>query len=424
MAKKIKQKNTDTVDTRKRRKRIFIICISLFLGAALVFGAVLGIITAVRYSKAVISYDGIVMDEKVASFFVGRFKTQYIHDLRTAGYKSAADTEYFWNSQYDEKNTHGEMMRSLAERKIKQILIDNYLFDSVATLSAEDEAMIEKAIKETLEFHTDGTEEDFNAKAAEYGFDYDSYRIAVEMLYKANKAFAANYGENGALISSNSSFNGGFDRYLNEYSHVKLLFFRTEKKVIKGDDGSETVVELTEKEKEERMALISEIRASIDAFNNGNDGQITPLLFQNYIEKKGEGDPAYSVTGYYFHKDASFTKEFAVQHPSVTEAAMEMSVGEYREVKVDFAGKVDGIAVTEPSPGVCFIYKYEPTGGAYSNTALSGCFSDFYLNMAKDAYLDASERIMPNVEIGPRFESLDFYAIATNSILYPRYDLQ
>lgn len=402
------------------RKKLLIIFISAFLGIAVILGAVLGIMAYIRQANAAISYEGQVMDKEVASFFIGRLKTKYIHDLKSE-YPEAYDSPYFWNKQYDEEHTHGEIMQQFAEYEIRRILINNYIFDSVSTLSDEDERIIETAINETLEYHTGGSEEEFDRMAAEYGFDYDSYCTAVEMLYKSNIAFDSIYGENGALVSSLSDFAGMREEYLSEYSHVKLIFIRTERKKTVNEDNTETVTDLTEEEKAQRLATISEIRAAIDAIETGADKQMTPLAFQNYLEKHGEGDPLYTASGFYFHSDSAFTEEFGIQFPEVVEKSLSMKEGSYAEVKVDFAGKEDGVPVTDPSPGVCFIYKYAPTPSAYTNSDLAGCFADFYYNAAKADYLRNLESRMSDIEIGPKFSELDFKAISTNSVLYPTF---
>lgn len=398
-------------------KRAVIIGLSAFLSLVLVFGAVLGIVTLVKRSGSVAYYDGIYISEGVASFFVGRFKTQYIRDLRLDGYE-AQNTENFWNSKYDDTQTHGDIMRSLAEMRIKQIIACNYFFDRNASLSDRDEEKIEKAIRETLEYHTGGSVDEFNRMAEEYGFDYDDYCEAVKLMYKSDLAFTAIFGQDGSRIASD---NASCEDYLSEYSHVKLLFIRTEDKLVIEDDKSTSLVMLSEEEREERLANIDKVNKAIEAYKNGSDGQITPVAFDNYISTFGEGDTDFSGTGYYFHEDSEFSSEFSEQFPSVVEEALGMDIGEYSCVKVDFAD-AERKEAGESSPGVCFIYKYPPSKGAYATSSLSACFSDFYLHAASAVFLNATDLIVKEVVIGPKYEALDFIKISTNSVLYPRYD--
>ena len=57
----------------KSGKRALLVFIAAFLSLALVFGATLGIISIVKRSNSVVSYDGVTMSAPVASFFVSRF---------------------------------------------------------------------------------------------------------------------------------------------------------------------------------------------------------------------------------------------------------------------------------------------------------------------------------------------------------------
>ena len=323
----------------------------------------------------------------------------------------------FWNSKYDDKRTHGDIMKELATLQLKQVIVNNYLFDRYSSLTDDDEAKIEKAINETLEYHTGGSLDEFEAQAAKYGFDYDSYCNAVEMLYKADRAFSAIYGLEGAAISSDTS---SCNEYLSEYSHVSLIFIRKEDKLVLHEDKSTDIVILSEEERAKRLDSIKEISSAITAYENGTEGQMTPTAFAMYLSKYGEGDSDYDTLGYYFHEDSDFTDEFATQFPTVTEKALSMKQGSYAMVDVDFKNAKDDDA--KSSPGVCFIYKSTPQSGAYTESALERCFSDFYANAAAAQFIKSSDKLVESVEIGPKFSEIDFYTVSTNSILYPRYD--
>ena len=401
------------------RKRFFIILISALLATAVIFGAVLGVVAYVRSASAVVSFDGVTMDEKVATFFIGRFKTKYIYQLRSSGYPNADNTESFWNSKYDENTTHGELFTRLATNQLREIAVTSYLFDRYYSLTDADEEKIEKAIAETLEYQTGGSDEEFERLSAEYGFDYDSYCEAVEMLYKAERAFTVIYGSDGSALSSDSA---SCEKYLSEYSHVSLIFIRTNDKLVTQDDGSQSVASLTEAEREARLLSIEKIRAAIAAYNNGTDGQINAGAFAQYLKEYGEGDKNYDTLGHYFHKNSEFTSEYAQQFPEITEKALSMKVGEYAEVAVDMTNKQNSAANT--SPGVCFIYKSSPAKGAYTESTLERCFSDFYSDAAVALFSDSVESLMETVELGDKYYKINFNAIATNSILYPRYDAE
>ena len=279
------------------KSKVVVFFVGGFLALVLIFGMVLGSIAIVKNAGAVVSYEGVTMDKEVASFFLSRFKVEYLSSLLSGGYELADDTEEFWASEYSEGVTHGERYEQMAEKYLKEIVVSTYLFDRYASLDSSDKEKIRKTAQEILTYHADGDETIFNSSVQKYGFSYDSFLDAVEMLYKSNRAFTVIYGTDGSRIATDTV---ACEDYLQEYSHVKLLFIRTESKLTTDVSGAQEIVPLDEEEKAERQRRLAELRAAMDAYKNDADGQMTPESFEYFLGKYGEGDSSMDSIGYYF----------------------------------------------------------------------------------------------------------------------------
>ena len=398
-----------------RGKRSLVIFIAVFLSLALAFGATLGIITAVKAAGSVVSYEGITMSKPVASFFVSRFKVEYLSALRATGV-NAADTEAFWTSKDDTGATYGEKFNSLAVQYLKEIVSTAYLFDRYSGLKKEDKEVIKKTCNDVLDYQANGDESIFNDMAAKYGFDYDSFCEAVELLYKSSSSYSVIYGADGTGIYNDSA---SCEKYLAEYSHVQLIFIRTEQKLTTDYEGKEVLVDLTAPEKAERMELIDTLSAAIDAITNDTDGQMTPAMFEIYLDGKyNDGDTSMNSTGYYFHEDAETTMEFSEAFPEVVKAALEMKNGEFRRVTTSLVDEDNLIGME----GVCFIYKYAPTEGAYKTSSLETWFSDFYAHASEHLFVESVATLIADAKTTDKLAELDIVAIPKNTELVPRFE--
>ena len=410
---KSKAVNKPQANTAEKKKMpIILIIVACFAAAVVVFGAVLGIIIAVNRSGAVVSYGGVTMDEGEAAYFISRYKVSYISSLRRDGV-DAEDTAEFWESSDAGGRTYGELMSEGAVRYLKEIVVGCYLFDRYASLKANDKDAISRAVAEVIDYHASGDRKEFEAEAEKFGFDYSDFKDAVAMLYKATNAFAAIYGEDGSAISSDAA---ACEEYLAEYSHVKLLFIRTEEKMTKDDEGNEVFTPLTNEEKAKRLATIEAIKASIDAVAAGGDGQMTPAAFDSFMSKHDDGDEAMHNTGYYFHKNAETTAEFAEAFPTVVEKALAMQVGDFAYVEVSIQDEeLEGL------DGYCFLYKYNASAGAYATKGLEIWFSDFLWDASVSAFADAIDGLIEGASEGKSLAEIDITSIPMNTVFAPRF---
>ena len=399
-----------------RRKKIIIICVSAFLAAVIILGTVLGIMIGVRNKRAVISCDGVSMDEGTSAFFLSYYKTRFLSSLRASGIE-AYDTEDFWNSEFGTDTTYGEYYKTSAKKYLTEVCAAAALYDSLISLSRTDKENIKSVVDEVLDYKADGSREKFDELVAEYGFDCDDFENATKLLYKAQSVRGAAFGVNGERVEANyADYTNYISDYYGLYSRVKLLFIRTgdrflldaDGKRVQDSSGNDTLVELSDSEKAERQSTIARIRTAIEAAKNGADGAMTSVMFDNFLSQHGEGDEDMNASGYYFFNEAEYTAEFAEEFPDIVEKAYTMRVGEYAEVSTDF--------------GVCFIYKCERAGSAYADTSVGGCFSDFYSDVADYIFAAMVEELRLSAVMNEeRFASLDALKIPANSSYVPKF---
>lgn len=383
------------------------------MSLVLIFGVTLGIILGVKNARARFSYGGVRIEEGESAFLSAAFKYSFVSQNASKG---AEDTPEFWNSLYKEGVTYGDFLRSETEKYIKEVVVKNYLFDSFCELTLTDEVAIKRTVKEVLEFRAEGSVEKFDEIYREFGFDYEDFENGAELLYKAQVVGDVIYGVDGAKMKS---FTEECDRYFEKYSHVKLLFIRTEDKFlldangnrVTDDNGKDTLIPLTDTEKAEINSLLSEIREAIDAYENKSSGlRMTPEYFDLLLAQNGDGDPALNASGYYFSPESSFTAEFAGANDKLLEI-----------VKRSLSMERESYAELPYSGGVCFIYKYENTDGAYTDTSADGFFSDFYSLAAENAFADAIGELLPEVKISDKFSDIDLVSMPTKNMFIPRF---
>ena len=378
------------------KNRFLTIFVCIFVTVALIFGATLGVIMGVKNAKAVVTYGSVRIEEGAMRYLSAYYKLSYIRALKIAGVR-VSDTEEFWNSVSESGKTQGELYNESFEGYIRSLVAsaNNYLTESSYT--AADKASVEATLEEVLTYKAKGSVDEFNRISEKYGFDYDDFCDAAKILYMAERAKYILYGSDGENLAS---FPDECAKYLETYSRVKLMFIRDkevfqtddEGNYVYGDNGNVLLREMTDEEKALRLGYIETLDAAIEARKNGGDKQITPEMFDIYLEKS-DGDSKMHNKGYYFNENADATAEFASEFPEVVERALEMNVGEYEKV--------------ECSIGVCYIYKEQVVAGAYSDEE-NLFFSDFYADASEYLYADILETLAPEVTVKDKFFEVNY----------------
>lgn len=392
------------------KNRFILTFVCVFVSAVLVLGIVLGIVSGVKKSKTVASFQGVGIDREVASFFASQYKYSFMNMLSASGHKNVEDSPGFWNKDSGNGKTYGDLLKESTKEYIAQVLVTNRLYDKYSGLYKADKDIISTAVKETLTYKAGGDKETFNKAVSEYGFSFSSYKDAVAMMYKAMFAQKVFCGEDGKNLRGEREI---IEDYLSEYTHVKLLFIRTETTFeldtdgnrIVESDGTYATRELTEGEKIEREELISEIRVYIENAANGENNAMGEEMFDQYLENNDEGDIKSHDYGYYFHKSSDFSKAFAEEFEDIVSTAYEMKVGDFGEAEVDF--------------GVCFIYKYDVSFNDLEISALKDCFADFYSELSDVFFAEQVKELSKDVKFDKKFEEIDMILLPYNYIYSP-----
>lgn len=403
----------------KRNKRIFLIVIASLLTAVLIFGAVYGILSAIKRDRATAIYEGITIDKGVTNYLAATYKSSYMKSIG-----EAYDTPEFWATKPATSNkTYGESLKEDTEEYIRSVIIGAYLFERYSELSRAESNAIDKATREILDYVAGNDKKQFNSECAPMGFDYDDFCLATELIYKAERAKVEVYGEGGILLDSSDNYKL-CNSYFEEYSRVKILYIPTLEDLVRDKDGKFELdadgryltQAFTEEEYETRIDDIERLRELIAALETDADEQISPTYFDS-IQAKYNYSAVYNKSGYYFAPNSEYTARFAgassemlpdgyreifyKQMSDVVKDALSMGVGEYREIESEY--------------GVCFVYKCANEEYAYTVSANRDFFHDFFSDAADYLYNDSLRQLIKDVQIQEKYYEMDVIALPYNS---------
>lgn len=402
-------------ELNKNKLVLTIVCI--LVAIVLIFGIVMGTVVGVKNARAVISYKGITLDSGEVSYLYSYYKNEFMIYLKNNAVVPY-DNEDFWNeeNEIEKGKTYGESLREFCEYSIKEFLVFNYIFDSGASLSSADKERIKEVTDEFL-LNMDSSVEKFNLATEAYGFDFGDFKDITKMLYKYHRVrYIVENANADSIQSLSSSWDERVEDYYETYSHVKLLFIRTEETFMLDENGNrvrdennkDILIPLSDAEKAKRQETINEVRAAISAYEeNTTDIQMSPTMFNNYLVSAGEGDPTKNNVGYYFSENSAYSREFSEAFADIVNKSLEMKEKTYSEVAFD--------------GGVCFIYKYERASAAYTDAEAGGCFSDFYVNVAVLLVEEIMAEAATKVKVKDSFYETDLVALPYNYDFVPTF---
>lgn len=368
------------------------------LSVVIAFGAVLGTVAYIRASRAVLQYEGVYMSKGTYSYLCSFRKTQFLTALSTE--VDVSDTKAFYAKDRGDGVTYGEALRAYVDEYVRTLTVSAYMFDRLTGLTSTEKARIREAVDAIVADRAEGDRRAFDRQLEPYGCTYRDILDAVTMQYKANRLFLLLYGEGGSYVSRDTEACESY--YRDAYVHARLLFIRTETRVLTDEAGEHTVVELTESERAERAADIARVDAAILALKNGESGAMTDTMMTFYMDKYGDGEPAYDDSGWYFSEASRLFGDFSADFPEVAEAVMQAPIGEY--IKVPCA------------IGVCYIYREELPEGAYLDEDLGDFFSDFYFDCATSLHMTPLLEEGKKVKTTALFDTVDPVAVPKNTV--------
>ncbi len=418
-----------------KTRRIIIIAVSILLGALIIFGTTLGIITGVRRSRYVISLKGEGIDKGVASFLAASYKSTYMAALRQNGV-NVSDTDAFWSTEVYNGNTYGDYLAYETEQYMKEILAASVIFDETSRLTSDDKNTLKLAVYEILNYRADGSIDEFNALTEPMGFDYDDFKAATTLVYKATRAASRIYGDGGKKTANLTS---ECDDFYLRYSRVKMIFIRTEDTFaldaegnrIIDESGKDTLRPLTDYERAERTEYINRLNECIEGINNGT---VAPEQFdalaREITEKYKENSADVLDSGYYLYSGSNYSEEFSKIFPTVLPDAISLYTGECGKVEIgadDESGSEEDADEeaeekndVQPFVGVCFMYKAELEPRAYTDTE-SNFFGDFYALLALDMYSELLDGYVDSVSLTEKWSEMDFSKIPYNTDFLARF---
>lgn len=394
-----------------KAKKIWCIALSAFLAAVLLFGGGLFLFLAVGQSRAVAYYKGIRIEKGVCSYFASYYKGRYLASLRRKGI-AASDTSAFWASTDGDGVSYAERLSSGFCAYLKELLVKAALYDSAATLSSEERHALSESAREMLDFRAEGSESKFNEITEKYGFTYDDYAKAITILYKASNAQSAIYGASYENVPYLCDLDGYVEK---NYKRVYLLVLRTETRFVTDEngnrvteDGRDQITDLSAEERAERAALVATVRAQIENFRNGADGEdgmMTAGAFYGYIQRYDDADGGTYTDGYYFSEGSSYTEEISEVYPDLVEKALSLAAGDYAEYR-------DGELVI-------FLAAAEMNGSPYTSSVNEPFFTDLYARAAKVSFAETVALFLPDAVLKEEALTFNIVDIPYNSeIIY------
>ena len=399
---------TDEARLRKKAKgkRFLIIFVCIFLVLVIGIGSGAGIYLAIKNANTAVKLGSVSVSEGSARFLVSTFKSDYIA-LLSNNKISAYDSERFWNTEAEDGKTYRDMLDSYIKDRLLSLAASASIYKD--TLGKKDSREVaEKTAENILSLRFDSDRSKFNTESASYGFDYDDYIDAIELLYCESAAMESIYGKNGENLAS---YPEQCVDYLDNFARVKILFLMENDRysvdengdyIENPEDGGETALThpMSESEKASRAALIERLRSLVAGEGGESITEDTVDYYQRVASgdyEKSDGDPYWpdgAYIGYYFNERSRATALFSKRYEGVVEAAFDMKVGEYRIVDCP---TIDG---------VCLLYRCEVDSKAYKNEE-NPFFTDFYENAASHIYGEVLEAYSNEISFGKPYSKID-----------------
>ncbi len=395
-------RNNESAVRPGRLTRLIAVLLSAALLLAIGFGAGIGIINAVEDAAAAVRLEGVKLNSGEVRYLASTYKATYMTVLRASGVSGVSDTDTFWSRTADDGKTYGEKLEAGFEEYLRGILAASRIFYRYSNYNAADRDVVDKAVRDKLNYSAGGSVERFNEMSEKYGFTYEDFASASAFIYRAERAKAVIYGDGGTTLSTRPEECGD---YLSEYTRVKVMFVRRFDRL---NDSGETV-SLTDAEKAAKAEKIENIRRYIANAAAGLDNAMSPDAFDTFLrdETFSDSDPDFFNTGYYLHPSAEQTGYFKEAFADVYDTAMELSVGEFGEA--------------EWESGVAFIYRLDVEDNAYKDED-NLMFSDFYSDLSDILYPELLLTVGKSAEFTEHFNAVSVVDIPYNTLFVASFD--
>ena len=381
------------------------------LAVAILLVGIFGTVSLVRSSRAVYTYRGESVGVGEYAYFASVVKRSFL--VEYADVPGVSDTAFFFGRTDPESGkTYGELYLAMLDEYVRSLLVASYLYDRSIGMTREDRRAVRDAADAILYDRTGGDEDAFDDACSEFGFTYDDFCSAAELIYKSRRLRSVISGVSGEGIASMTQVCDEF--FETQYRRVRLLFIRTEsvflydesgKRIPDEETGRDATRTLTEAEREERLSDIAILKEAYGNYESGENGQMNEIMLSAYLEKYARDDSIERAeSGYYFAKGEAFTSEISSILPEIVNNALQMEMDSYKIVEC-----TEGEFV-----GLCVLWRLPLGDNAYADTTLSEMFSSFLDGAASYYYLSEISDLLPLVEEGARFGEISPLQIPYN----------
>ncbi len=365
------EKKTKAIKPTK--KAVLIILASLILVSIIIVA--LAIILA--SPKAVMKYKEASIDEKMYSYWLSYFKKELMVEHGISG---SDDTPDFWNTEYSEGESYAEHLCKLADDRIKAKLVAVQMYDEYGQeLPDYAKTDIENYLLELVDYVGEGSKEELNRIAADYGTDYNAIKRVAECDYKIELLFNLRYGADGSYIGEAEK-----DVYYRDnYARIKVIFV---------DTKSEDLTDEQLASKNDTLALLDDIVKEEKA-----DEKYFSELMSSYSDDKAS---TLYENGFYL----STSTDYPIRE--VVDSAFSMEVGELKRVESEY--------------GVHYILRLELDEKAYETEENSDWFENFEYAASISAFDKMIKEKVDEVETNEREKSkVSFAKIKYNYEIKP-----
>lgn len=308
--------------------------------------------------RKVFEYKGYSYDEHYYSYWLSRFKYNFINR-----YSDVRDTDEYYDSVINGSGeTADTVMTRMSDEIIKGYLVSEYLCDQIGLRLTD--SMLD-ALDGELEMIVDeqfgGRKKDFDRKLSESGLSYRKLRD----IYIIEKKYDLLYEYyTGTYLKENLTDEIREEYCRENYAKAFIIYLPLQYRLNVSESGDYIydehggyTIPLTEDEirRNRETAELIEKTLTVSNFTE--------------LQKQYNQDPASSVykNGYYFSKEMDYSAD-------VISKALSMAPGTVSRVDID--------------RGIYFIYRRETEGGAYADDANSDFFGKFETNLLYDLFDD------------------------------------
>lgn len=294
----------------------------LLIAATLVTLALSAVACSSEGGEEVMEYKGYEITEGMYRYWMKQWKDDYV-----TNYSDVQDTEAFWTADNPAGGTNEDYITDVIQTRIRYYLVAQSLFDQYG-LKLTDEAKedIQSDLDDQIEYY--GTKSAFNEHLREaYGMDINMLEEVYTFEARYTQLYSYLYSTSGKLTASAEELD---EYYHNYYARVKYIMFLKSVRYAYDEDGNRitdssgyyTFEELTEEEQAEVTKTANEIYESV------RGGESIDEPFEEFMSEFHDVESY--PNGFYITAD-----EYALHTATVTEAALNMEVGEVRLVEND-----------------------------------------------------------------------------------------